>query len=245
MMAPTPLPPSPRMAVLAMAMGLSLLFSAAASAADPAADARKRTQRALEQPPLRAPLPDGAATDEQRQRTRKALEQSPRPGIPDVALQRDQQFNLNDLLRSAPKVETESNTGPIVFVSLSMPMGSLQRLAADAHKVGGVLVMRGTVNGSLRQTVKAVQRLSEQGVEVQLDPQAFTRYRVVVVPSVLVDLSGPSGCEAARACADRSVLVEGDVSLAHSLDHIARFSLSPKLKSQATQWVALLNGGVR
>ena len=203
----------------------------------------ERTQRALDQPLIRQPVPDAQMTDELRERTKNALAQQPRQGIPDVPVAKRNSVDIKDLLRSAPKVDHESGSGPIVFVSLSMPMGSLVQLATDAKSVGGVLVMRGTVNGSLKQTVASVQRLSQEGVEVQIDPQAFTRYQVSVVPSVVVDLSGQSGCEAARACADRSDLIEGDVTLRHSLEHIARTAKSKRLKSQVEQWVLALRGG--
>lgn len=208
-------------------------------------DLQDRTQRALEQPPMRRPLPEVRITDELREQTKRALSQEPKRGIPDVEVSRRNSVDIKDLLRSAPKVDTEHRTGPIVFVSLSVPMGSLVQLASDAKSVGGVLVMRGTVNGSLAQTVAAVQRLAQQGVEVQIDPQAFTRYQVSVVPSVVVDLSGQSGCEATRACADRSALVEGDVTLRHSLDHIAKTTKSKRLKGQVEQWITALNGGPR
>ncbi len=228
-------------ALFALAAGL--LATAPASASDLQEQLRERTDRALNQAPVKIPVPDGNLSDEQRKRTREALSQEPqRYGMPEPRIQRSQRVDLNELLRTAPKVDRVASSGPIVFVSLSMPMGSLVRLAGDAQRVGGVLVMRGTVNGSLKQTVEAVQRLSEQGVEVQIDPQAFARYQVEVVPAMVVDLSGPQGCEAAKACANRSALIEGDVSLAYSLAHIARTSKPGKLKTEVDRWVSVLGG---
>lgn len=202
---------------------------------------RERTERALTQPPLKAPVPQVPLSEEQRQRTKEALSQTPqRYGLPDVRVKPSQRVDINEVLRSAPKIERESSSGPIVFVSLSMPLGSLVRLAADAQKVGGVLVMRGTVNGSLKQTVEAVQRLSEQGVEIQIDPQAFGRYQVSVVPSMVVDLSGPQGCEATKACSNRSPVIEGDVSLGYSLAYIARNTRPGKLRTEVDRWLSTL-----
>ncbi len=203
---------------------------------------RDRTQRAINQPPIKGSVPEGVLGADEHQRTQEALRQNPqRYGLPEVRVQRSQRVDINEVLRTAPKVERDASTGPIVFVSLSMPMGSLVRLAEDAQKIGGVLVMRGTVNGSLKQTVEAVQRLSEKGVEVQIDPQAFTRYQVNVVPAMVVDLSGPQGCEASKACANRSALIEGDVSLGYSLAYIAR-TTSGKLKTEADRLVSILGG---
>ena len=212
-----------------------------ATATDLQEQLRERTERALTQPPLKAPLPQVPLSEEQRQRTKEALSQTPqRYGLPDVRVKPSQRVDINEVLRSAPKIERESSSGPIVFVSLSMPLGSLVRLAADAQKVGGVLVMRGTVNGSLKQTVEAVQRLSEQGVEIQIDPQAFGRYQVSVVPAMVVDLSGPQGCEATKACANRSPLIEGDVSLGYSLAYIARNTRPGKLRTEVDRWLSIL-----
>lgn len=224
---------------------IAALFAGAVACSAGATDLneqlRDRTERALQQQPIKSVIPEAELGEDQRKRTQDALRQAPqRYGLPDVRLQRSQRVDINEVLRSAPKIERESSSGPIVFVSLSMPLGSLVRLAADAQKVGGVLVMRGTVNGSLKQTVEAVQRLSEQGVEVQIDPQAFTRYNVNVVPAMVVDLSGPQGCEATKACANRSPLIEGDVSLSYSLGYIARTARSGKLKSEVDRWVSLL-----
>lgn len=222
-----------------------LLTSAVAADLDVGTDLLARTRNALAQPPLNAPLPDTQMTDDQLERTRRALQQAPRKGMPDISVAPRSRMELNDLLRSAPKIEQEGHFGPLVFVSLAVPMPSLVQLASDAKKVGGVLVMRGTINGSLKQTVAALQRLSEQGVEVQIDPQSFTRYGVTVVPSVLVDLGGSGGCEATRSCTDRSALIEGDVTLGHALEHIARTTGSKRLRSQVQQWTAMLSGVTR
>ncbi len=204
---------------------------------------RERTQRALEQAPIRQGVPDATLSAEERRRIQEALGQTPAPGrLPDLQVRRPQGIDLNEVLRSAPKVEREAGNGPIVFVSLSMPRPSLLRLAADAQRINGALVMRGTVNGSLRQTVEAVRQLSEQGVEIQIDPQAFERYQVKVVPSVVVDLTGSAGCEAAKACADRSAVIEGDVTLRHALTYITRFSKPGKLQNRVKQWLSALEG---
>lgn len=204
---------------------------------------RERTQKALEQAPIRQGLPDAALSDQERRRIRGTLGQEPVPGrMPDIQVRRPHSVDLNEVLRSAPKLDRHASGGPIVFVSLAMPRPSLLRLAADAHKLNGVLVMRGTVNGSLRQTVEAVRQLSDQGVEVQIDPQAFQRYKVKVVPSLVVDLAGVTGCDTSKACADRSAVVEGDVTLRHALSHVARTSKPGKLQSQVQQWLSVLEG---
>ncbi len=70
------------------------------------------------------------------------------------------------------------NGGPrlLVFVSFSMPERTWQRLLQQAERAQATLVLRGLVNGSLRQTVLRMQQLiGKRKVAVQIDPQAFAR----------------------------------------------------------------------
>src|SRR5690606_26985263 len=101
---------------------------------------------------------------------------------------------------------------------------TLTRLLRQTAQAGGVLLIRGLVNGSLRETVSRMQALiKSQRVAAQIDPQDFERHAVKQVPSFVVargtDLA--STCKGA-ACLLTSdfVLVAGDVSLDHALAHI-------------------------
>jgi type-F conjugative transfer system pilin assembly protein TrbC len=197
--------------------------------------------------PTRQALPqaDSALQAELQRRTREALDQAPvRAGVPDVRVNPAHRINIEEVLQQAAKLDQPNEqkiSGPMVFVSLSMPRNTLTQLAKDAKKVNGVLIMRGTVGGSLRQTVTAVQRLSQQGVEIMIDPLAFKRYGVQVVPSVMVDLGGGQGCDAQQACAQRSALVEGDVSLSYALQHIHKTAPEGLLRQRVGQWVAQID----
>lgn len=207
---------------------------------------RSRTQEVLKQPPLRMPIPEVPISEEQRKRTSKALSQSPIKGMPEVTVSRPQGVDINEIIRkSAPDLQTASkdSSGPMIFVSLSMPQGSLKQLALDAQKVGGVLLMRGTVNRSLKETVAAIKPLADQGVEINIDPTSFERYGIKVVPTFVVDLSGARGCDDGVACAQRSALIEGDVTLAHALEYIARTtSKDGSLHKQVAVWRSELEG---
>jgi conjugal transfer pilus assembly protein TrbC len=207
---------------------------------------RSRTESVLKQPPLRLPVPDASMTEEQRQRTSRALHQSPIKGMPDVKVARPQGVDINEIIRSsAPELQTTSkdSLGPMIFVSLSMPVASLKKLAMDAQKVGGVLLLRGTINRSLKETVAAIKPLADQGVEVNIDPTSFERYGIKVVPTFVVDLSGAQGCDGGTACAQRSALIEGDVTLGHALEHIARTTIKDgSLHKQVAVWQSELEG---
>ena len=119
-------------------------------------------------------------------------------------------------------------TGPglLVFVSLSMPRPTLQRLVGQAARAKASIVLRGFANGSLRDTVAQVQGLiGARQVAVQIDPQAFDRYAVTRVPTfVLVrDVTRPVAC-ASGSCApaDSFLRTSGDVSLDYALEHMRR-----------------------
>ena len=119
-------------------------------------------------------------------------------------------------------------TGPglLVFVSLSMPRPTLQRLVDQAARAKASIVLRGFANGSLRDTVAQVQGLiGSRQVAVQIDPLAFDRYAVTRVPTfvLLRDGTRPVAC-ASGSCssADSFLRTSGDVSLDYALEHMRR-----------------------
>ena len=119
-------------------------------------------------------------------------------------------------------------TGPglLVFVSLSMPRPTLQRLVGQAARAKASIVLRGFANGSLRDTVAQVQGLiGARQVAVQIDPQAFDRFAVTRVPTFVLVRDGthPVAC-ASGSCApaDSFLRASGDVSLDYALEHMRR-----------------------
>ena len=119
-------------------------------------------------------------------------------------------------------------TGPglLVFVSLSMPRPTLQRLVGQAARAKASIVLRGFANGSLRDTVAQVQGLiGSRQVAVQIDPLAFDRFAVTRVPTFVLVRDGtrPVAC-ASGSCApaDSFLRTSGDVSLDYALEHMRR-----------------------
>jgi conjugal transfer pilus assembly protein TrbC len=98
-------------------------------------------------------------------------------------------------------------SGLLVFVSLSMPRPTLQRLVDQAARAKASIVLRGFANGSLRDTVAQVQGLigSNRQVAVQIDPQAFDRYAVTRVPTFVLVRDGtrPVACASGELRAGR------------------------------------------
>jgi conjugal transfer pilus assembly protein TrbC len=128
-------------------------------------------------------------------------------------------------------------SGPalMIFVSLSMPEATLQRLVDQAARAKASILIRGLVNGSLRDTVARVQGLiGQRQVAVQIDPQAFDRFAITRVPSFVLIRDGarPASC-ASGTCAppEGFVRTAGDVSLDYALEHVQR--AAPKFAKDA------------
>jgi conjugal transfer pilus assembly protein TrbC len=120
--------------------------------------------------------------------------------------------------KAAPKV--------MIFVSFAMPEATLQRLVDQAARAGATLVLRGLINGSIRDTVTRMQALiGSRRVAVQIDPEAFDRHGITRTPSFVLVMDG-AGTEActSRACSSSQqvVKVSGDVTLAYALQYLNR-----------------------
>lgn len=108
----------------------------------------------------------------------------------------------------------------LVFVSFSMPHASLVRLAEQARRVNAVLVFRGLAGATLRQMVERLQPLAKTGAAMQINPEAFTRFGIDVVPTFVLTVRNSDCGE--RACEGPTRRLAGDVSLDHALDRLAR-----------------------
>src|SRR3990167_295182 len=117
-------------------------------------------------------------------------------------------------------------TGPalFVFVSLSMPQATLQRLVDQAARAQASVFIRGLAGGSLRTTVAQVQGLiGQRQVAVQIDPQAFDRFSIERVPSFVLVRDGtrPVSCASGTCAPPEGFLrTTGDVSLDYALEHM-------------------------
>ncbi|WP_265941861.1 type-F conjugative transfer system pilin assembly protein TrbC [Dechloromonas sp. A34] len=116
--------------------------------------------------------------------------------------------------------------GLFIFVSLTMPRATLQRLVDQAARAKATIVIRGFANGLLRDTVAQVQGLiGKRQVAIQIDPLAFDRFAITKVPSFVLVRDGtrPVAC-ASGSCApaDSFLRSTGDVSLDYALEHMQR-----------------------
>lgn len=130
----------------------------------------------------------------------------------------------------------------VVFVSMSMPEPSLKRIAREAAKVGGVLMLRGFVNDSLMQTVSATKELANLGVEIQINPDLFRAYEVNAVPTFVLAVNPESqaGCAGKTMCQNH-IKLEGDASLTSVLEKMS-LSNDKKMATLAESKLSVLRG---
>jgi conjugal transfer pilus assembly protein TrbC len=141
--------------------------------------------------------------------------------------------------------------GLMVFVSLGMPVASLERLVDDAQRTGAVLVLRGVQNRSLKTTKATIQQLiGQRRVAWRIDPPLFKALRIEAVPTyVLMEPSqaAPLPCgapgleEAAGQCGQPfHTRVAGDVSISRAL--LAMAESGPTAAAMASSYLRRLQG---
>ncbi len=141
-----------------------------------------------------------------------------------------------------PALGADRGPGLLIFVSFAMPQATLSKLVDQAARARATLVLRGLVNGSLRDTVERMQALiGSRQVSVQIDPQAFDRFGIVRTPAFVLVREGaqPQHCGSGMCMAtDQFVLASGDVSLDYALRHFQR--AAPRVSKDAAPFLARL-----
>ena len=130
----------------------------------------------------------------------------------------------------------------LVFVSFSMPEASLNRLALETAKSGGVLVLRGFVEDSLKKTVAASEKMTNLGAQLQIHPDMFKQFNVQRVPSYVIAKKSDdnSSCDKGSQCVNH-VKLEGDASLRTVLDRMSQ-SKNQQLSKIAMAKLSKLEG---
>lgn len=130
-----------------------------------------------------------------------------------------------------------------IFVSFSMPKTSLSNLVRDAERVGATLVLRGFHENSMRKTALKVQEtIGNHRVGWQIDPPAFSRYKVEVVPAFVLVKAGTVQvpCKDAK-CEKPPVeygMVVGDVSIDYAVESISK--QKPSMDAEASYFLGKL-----
>jgi conjugal transfer pilus assembly protein TrbC len=138
----------------------------------------------------------------------------------------------------------ESGPRVLVFVSLSMPPASLDRALSDAARAKTVLVLRGLVNNSFKDTARTIKELiGDRSVGWYVDPTLYERYGVKTVPAVAVVLREEKTCGRGQVCKANDkdyVIVRGDVPVAYALEYIAKHN--PGTKKAVAPYLSRLGG---
>ena len=109
----------------------------------------------------------------------------------------------------------------MIFISSSMPKNSLKEYSVQAKKTGAVLVLRGLINNSFKQTVSFIHSLNKEGTAAIIDPLAYRNFNVTQVPQIVV-ITDNHGCKWGR-CAQTPLhdKIQGNISLEYALEQIA------------------------
>lgn len=140
--------------------------------------------------------------------------------MPEGALSQNWSDRFNELETQANKAVTatpKSDMPLMIFASLSMPTETLKELAADAHRVGGVVVFRGLKNDDFIEMRKELAMLGEG---FAIDPTLFTRFGITEVPTFVLPLEALMACEVDGCPPVRHIRVSGNVRLEGALDYM-------------------------
>lgn len=135
----------------------------------------------------------------------------------------------------------------LVFVSFSMPEASLKRIAYETGKAGGVMVLRGFKDNSLRKTVAAMEELAALQGELMIHPDLFRHYNITEVPSTVLayhdDEKNCSNHESEAGLCTEHYQVKGDISLHAALEYfLEKPNKHSKLHEIAASKLAVLQG---
>ena len=133
-------------------------------------------------------------------------------------------FDVQNGAQAAALIPGKARPKVLIFVSFAMPEATLQRLVDQAARAGATLVLRGMVNGSIRDTVTRMQALiGSRRIAIQIDPEAFDRHGITRTPTFVltVDGVGTEAC-AFRVCSSSQqfVKVAGDVTLEYAMQYL-------------------------
>ncbi len=121
------------------------------------------------------------------------------------------------------KMDHNHVTAPIlVFVSFSMPKESMKLWMEQAQKVGGVVVLRGLINNSFKETAAKMTDLIKEDPAVkglEIDPTLYKKFSITKVPALVVTLQ--NNCLPTESCLPDYDVVYGNTTMAYGLKKIA------------------------
>jgi conjugal transfer pilus assembly protein TrbC len=125
----------------------------------------------------------------------------------------------------------------LVLASFSMPKDAIKAWIDQAARAGGVVILRGLANNSLKETTNLMAEVLGEGAErggILIDSRPFTMFGVRAVPTIIVAQGPILPCLAREpGCPDLPAfdLVRGNIPLESALHIVVR-------EGEAGRWVA-------
>ena len=108
----------------------------------------------------------------------------------------------------------------IICVSFSMPKEMLKSYLEQARIYAGRLVVRGLINNSFKQTVKALTLDKNQVLKIEINPKIFKDFNVTRVPTIIyISKEGKT-----KLNENEYYKFVGSVGIKYVLDEIGKFS---------------------
>lgn len=159
--------------------------------------------------------------------------------------------NFGGNLSEAPKKKMK------VFISFSMPQGSLNRIVQQAYLIGRDSISL-AINGldkeskTFPETVKKIQELNKgTNVVIDIDPTAFERFGVKKVPAIVVYNDDPmyeakcavkGDLEKSQKVSEKFLGVYGDVSIDYALEYFLKNNPDADFEVFLKKHLAVLRG---
>ena len=119
---------------------------------------------------------------------------------------------INEFNKSKNK-SSERLKGLYILISSSLPEATIKEIAESSRVVGGTLLLRGMVEGSMPATAEFVAGLHSKGVRAAIHPKIFEMMKVEIVPCYLLIQEGEKGYVHDKIC--------GNISLEYALGEFA------------------------
>jgi len=148
-----------------------------------------------------------------------------------------------------PENASRPSSRLLIFVSLSMPAASIQRVLDDASRTGAIVVLNGMDRNSMKATKEAIKEVNGQRqVGWQIDPVSAKNFGVNVVPTTILAMSPvrKESCDEKNEgkCVEELFYgIEGDVSIEYALEKMVE--MAPMSKKEAGKYLARIRDGKR
>lgn len=137
---------------------------------------------------------------------------------------------------------------PLVFISFSMPEELIRNYIAEAKLYGGVLVLRGLIGNSLKETVFKLKEIegvndgnsTKSNLGVIIHPHLFKLYDIKQVPAIVISKDNLNCVLKYDDCSALYVYdkIYGSVTIEYALEEVKRNGSSSSLKKLAREIIS-------